>query len=124
GPGPRAGQAAGRRLTMPADLENAGPGRSDAVSALLHRAVGGSLAWLERQAEAIGGCQHPVRLGFDTYRNGQRVATSRTTPDGIIYKRCGNRRASRCEPCSFLYKGDQYHVATAGMLGGHQVPAT
>jgi hypothetical protein len=43
-------------------------------------------------------------------------------PDGVIYKRCGNRRASVCPPCSLRYKRDAYQVMRAGLVGGKVVP--
>jgi hypothetical protein len=45
-----------------------------------------------------------------------------TMPDGIIYKPCGNRRASACPSCSRRYQRDAYHVVRAGLVGGRGVP--
>ena len=39
-------------------------------------------------------------------------------PDGVIYKPCGNRRASVCPSCSQLYKRDAYQIVRAGLVGG------
>jgi hypothetical protein len=43
-------------------------------------------------------------------------------PDGVIYKPCGNRRASVCPACSERYKRDAYQVVRAGLVGGKGVP--
>jgi hypothetical protein len=43
-------------------------------------------------------------------------------PDGVIYKPCGNRRASACPSCSQRYKRDAYQVIRAGLVGGKGVP--
>jgi hypothetical protein len=87
------------------------------VSGLLRRITDGTYDWIERQAQGIGGCSRPVRLKYTTYDTGtgEIVGSSAGDPDGLIYKRCQNRRASKCEPCSFLYRGDQFHIARQGM---------
>jgi Replication initiator protein, pSAM2 len=51
------------------------------------------------------------------YSSGQEL-------DGITYLRCGNRRASRCESCSSEYKGDAWHLLSAGLTGGKGAPET
>jgi hypothetical protein len=43
-------------------------------------------------------------------------------PDGVIYKPCGNRRASVCPACSRRYQRDAYHVVRSGLVGGKGVP--
>jgi hypothetical protein len=43
-------------------------------------------------------------------------------PDGVIYKPCGNRRASVCPSCSKLYQHDAYQIVRAGLVGGKGVP--
>ncbi len=45
-------------------------------------------------------------------------------PDGVIYKACGNRRASVCPSCSEIYRADAYQLVLAGMRGGKGVPET
>ena len=44
--------------------------------------------------------------------------------DGVTYVRCGDRRASRCESCCHEYKGDAWHLLSAGVAGGKGVPDT
>src|SRR5206468_3060412 len=77
-------------------------------------------AWL-RQAEQTGGCARPVRLvgtveTLDT-RTGDVVSTLDTheLPDKVLYKACGDRRASVCPACSERYKADAYHLIRAGL---------
>jgi hypothetical protein len=43
--------------------------------------------------------------------------------DGSTWVPCGNRRASRCKPCSAAYKGD-WQLITAGLAGGKGIPVT
>ncbi|HEX6238605.1 MAG TPA: replication initiator, partial [Acidimicrobiales bacterium] len=44
--------------------------------------------------------------------------------DGITWVRCGDRRAQRCESCSREYKGDAWHLLSAGLTGGKGAPDT
>src|SRR5262245_7130184 len=44
--------------------------------------------------------------------------------DGITWVRCGDRRAARCESCSREYKGDAWHLLSAGLVGGKGAPET
>ena len=39
-------------------------------------------------------------------------------PDGVIYKPCGNRRATVCPGCAETYRRDAYHLIRAGLIGG------
>ena len=61
--------------------------------------------WLDHITSAAG-CSHPIRLaGRFTTRDVATgaITTSLSTedlPDGVIYKNCGNRRASVCLSCS------------------------
>jgi Replication initiator protein, pSAM2 len=81
----------------------------------------------ERRAR---GCSRPIRLVGSTtridpatgavierYSNGQEL-------DGITWVRCGDRRAARCESCSREYKGDAWHLLSAGLAGGKGTPET
>jgi hypothetical protein len=49
------------------------------------------------------------------------VSTDRM-PDGVIYKACGNRRATVCPSCAELYRADAYQLVLAGLKGGKDVP--
>ncbi|MGH9004178.1 MAG: replication initiator, partial [Acidimicrobiia bacterium] len=44
--------------------------------------------------------------------------------DGYTWVRCGDRRAARCESCSREYKGDAWHLLSAGLVGGKGAPET
>jgi hypothetical protein len=80
--------------------------------------------------ERLRGCTQPVQLAGHTLTldaNTRKVLRSYTTadePTGRILIPCGNRRASRCAPCSRLYAADTYHLIRAGLSGGKQVPET
>lgn len=84
-------------------------------------------AWLEAM-QRIGGCASPVYLtGHSITRDtttGQvvHVFTSTSQPFGRLAVACRNRRASRCQPCSWLHQGDTYHLIITGLLGGKGVP--
>jgi uncharacterized Zn-finger protein len=41
----------------------------------------------------------------------------------VIYKACGDRRASVCPPCSERYRADTWQLIAAGLRGGKGVPA-
>ena len=81
------------------------------------------------------GCARPVRLVGSTVR--RRVDPLTGAPgevieryssaqelDGITWVRCGDRRAARCESCSREYKGDAWHLLSAGLVGGKGAPDT
>jgi hypothetical protein len=86
-------------------------------------------AWLDHVASAAG-CAHPIRLSgrIDTVDvSTDRALSTRSTlqmPDRLIYKSCGNRRASVCRSCSTTYRRDAYQLIRAGLVGGKGVPAT
>ncbi|WP_329565347.1 replication initiator [Kitasatospora sp. NBC_01266] len=80
------------------------------------------------QIAATGGCAHPVYLAggssvFDAV-SGELLRRYSTAgePGGRLAVRCRNRRASRCEPCSWLYRGDAWHLVRSGLVGGKGVP--
>ncbi|MFC3582646.1 replication initiator [Streptantibioticus rubrisoli] len=83
--------------------------------------------WLE-QIRDIGGCAHPVYLsGYSVTRDastGEILVSYSTTdePGDRLAVRCGNRRASVCEPCSRLHAGDTYHLVRSGLSGGKSLP--
>lgn len=76
------------------------------------------------QVAACGSCARPVRLVGQAAtvdaRTGEVLSTydTRQTPDGVLYVRCGNRRAAVCPSCSYEYKGDMWHLLAAGSGGG------
>jgi len=93
--------------------------------------------WLDHVRSAAQ-CSRPMRLSgtITTYHStGTGTATDPFTyrlstvdtadlPDGVIYKRCGNRRASVCPSCSKIYQRDAYQIIRAGLAGGKGVPDT
>ncbi|NUT23808.1 MAG: plasmid replication initiator protein [Hamadaea sp.] len=88
-------------------------------------------AWYAHIAPAAA-CSQPVRLTgglFTIVRTGDRatIIDARYTdqmPDGVLYKACGNRRASVCPACAKLYQQDAYQLIRAGLVGGKGVPKT
>ena len=86
-------------------------------------------AWLSHVWSAAA-CSHPVLLqGTVRYANpatGEITGTVRTDdlPDKVIYKPCGNRRASTCPGCAETYRRDSFHLIRAGLAGGKGIPET
>lgn len=76
---------------------------------------------------AAAGCTRPLRLtgSINTVNGAGQVLNSRHTeqlPDGVIYKACGNRRASVCPSCARTYQNDAYQLIRAGLVGGKGIP--
>jgi hypothetical protein len=114
---------------MPDDHERDDPLQRDDVQALLARLdTPWGLDAFKRQVAGAGNCSRPVRLAgrVDSYDSatGEKVASfdSEELPDGVLLKACGNRRASRCAPCAYVYKEDAKQLVRAGMIGGKGVP--
>jgi hypothetical protein len=73
-----------------------------------------------------GGCTSPIRL------QGESVAVSagtgavlarrstRSQAPGFVLVACGNRRESRCPPCSERYRRDAYFLVAAGLSGSEE----
>ncbi|WP_420865685.1 replication initiator [Actinopolymorpha cephalotaxi] len=54
-----------------------------------------------------------VRTTNVNTRTGEVTETKTVTedmPDGVIYKACGNRRASVCPSCAEMYRADAYQT--------------
>ncbi|WP_306320529.1 MULTISPECIES: replication initiator protein RepSA [unclassified Streptomyces] len=87
--------------------------------------------WRE-QIRRTGGCADPIHLtGWTVVRDkvtGRVLhdAVSGEQPGGRLRIACGNRRATRCPPCAYLYAGDAYHLVRAGLSGDDRmnIPAT
>lgn len=103
------------------------------VPAQLHwvSALPGGVRDLERAQRVlrdIGACERPIwlrgRALTFALASGAVVSefSSVDAPFGAVPIQCGNRRASRCGPCSKLYRDDAYHLARSGMIGGKGVP--
>ena len=109
------------------------PGGAHATPAdqAIHRAVTDPnvFGWLDHISSASG-CSHPIRLGGTittldkTTGATLSIRSTEQMPDGVIYKNCGNRRASVCPSCSTTYRRDAYQLIRAGLVGGRGVPAT
>ena len=84
-------------------------------------------AWMGQVAR-IGGCAHPLHLrGVTRIRDASTGVVdyefdSREAPGGVVFVRCGNRRASVCPSCARLYQGDVYYLVRAGLEGGKGIP--
>ncbi|MBC9716858.1 replication initiation protein [Streptomyces sp. TRM66268-LWL] len=78
--------------------------------------------WRE-QIRRTGGCSNPIHLtGWSVVKDkttGQVLHHTDTgeQPGGRLRVACGNRRASRCQPCAYLYAGDAYRIIRAGLAG-------
>ncbi|MCZ7420055.1 plasmid replication initiator protein [Verrucosispora sp. WMMA2121] len=116
---------------MSAPLAVSRPGlAAGRITQALHRAATPDyFDWLEHTA-AAGGCTRPIRLTgtlasveADTGRVIRELHTDEL-PDRAIYKACGNRRASQCPDCAWVYAGDAFQVVRTGLTGGKTVPAT
>ena len=118
--------------TAPGTGANTGPFihpqfTDERIFAGLHSA--GYDAWLGHVWHAAV-CTRPVRLRGDIRHidpaTGELLRTIPTIgmPDGVIYKPCGNRRASVCPSCSATYQNDAYQLLHAGLVGGKGVPET
>ena len=98
------------------------------LAALAQRAGRPDFPKLEAQLRSSGYCARPVRLvGHVETCDGngrRRVWSTRTEPDGILRKACGNRREAVCPPCAERYRQDAYHLISAGLRGGKGVPET
>jgi hypothetical protein len=85
--------------------------------------------WL-RHVTPAAGCTRPIRLAGETMtadaRTGELLSLVDTArmPDGVLYKACGNRRASVCPSCAEVYRRDAYQLIRAGLAGGKGIPAT
>jgi hypothetical protein len=40
----------------------------------------------------------------------------------VVYKACGNRRATQCPDCAWVYQGDAFQLIRCGITGGKTVP--
>jgi hypothetical protein len=91
------------------------------VFAGLHHAVYD--AWLDHVWHAAA-CTRPIKLRGDIRHidpaTGELLRTIPTIgmPDGVIYKPCGNRRATTCPGCAETYRRDAYQLIRAGLVGG------
>ena len=112
------------RTTRGRPRPGAAPPSSAAASAFTRATSSDYFAWLDHVWPAAA-CTHPVRLHgsirhIDT-ATGEilRDISTENLPDGLIYKACGNRRATTCPACAETYRRDAYQVIRSGLAGGH-----
>ena len=94
------------------------------------RAVAATISPAAGHIWPAASCTSPVRL-HGTIRHidtatGELLCDISTEdlPDGVIYKACGNRRATVCPSCAETYRRDAYQLVRAGLAGGKGIPAT
>lgn len=69
--------------------------------------------WRE-QIRRTGGCANPIHLSGWTLTKDKTTGetlhrySTDTEPDGRLRVACGNRRASRCPACAWMYAADTY----------------
>ncbi|WP_055493477.1 replication initiator protein RepSA [Streptomyces sp. TP-A0356] len=86
----------------------------------------------EDQIRRTGGCADPIHLtGWILHKDKTTGETlhhysTENEPGGRLRVACGNRRASRCPACAWLYAGDTYPLIRAGLAGDDDkdIPAT
>ena len=94
--------------------------------AVLTRRYGAGAPAVVELIRRTGGCTSPIRL------EGESVAVSagsgavlarrstRAEAPGFVLVACGNRRESRCPPCSEQYRRDAYFLVAAGLSGSEE----
>ena len=89
----------------------------------LARAGDGYFTWLDHIWHAAA-CTRPIRLRGQVKHidpaTGEllRAVSTDAMPDQVMYKPCGNRRATTCPGCAETYRRDAYHLIRAGLIGG------
>jgi hypothetical protein len=92
------------------------------LAVLAHRYGAGAPAVVEL-IRRTGGCTSPIRLEGESValsaRSGAVLArrSTRWQAPGFVLVACGNRRESRCPPCSERYRRDAYFLVAAGLAG-------
>ncbi|MGW5249396.1 replication initiator protein RepSA [Streptomyces sp. NPDC004129] len=108
----------------------AGLDRATLADALRVASAPGFRRW-EEQIRRTGGCSNPVHITGWTLTKDKTTGetlhrySTDTEPGGRLRIACGNRRASRCPACAWLYAGDTYHLIRAGLAGddARDIPA-
>jgi replication initiator protein RepSA len=83
-----------------------------------------------QMVEGAGGCTAPIRLVGNSATidadTGEVLDTysTRDEPTEYLLVACGNRRASRCEPCARVYADDTFHLIRSGLVGGRDIPSS
>jgi hypothetical protein len=91
--------------------------------AVLSARYGAGAPALVEMIRRTGGCTSPIRLEGESVAalasSGEVLArrSTRAEPPGFVLVACGNRRESRCPPCSERYRRDAYFLVSAGLAG-------
>jgi hypothetical protein len=110
--------AAADYLISGATLPGHDPVGSELDAQLRALITGSGFGEWARQIDNAGHCEHPVRLRGRLHRlNAATGVLSPVLGDRELLVRCGNRRAAVCQPCSFTYAGDVWHLIHAGITG-------
>jgi hypothetical protein len=94
--------------------------------AVLHRLYGAGAPAVVELIRRTGGCTSPIRLEGESVavsaRSGAVLArrSTRAAAPGFVFAACGNRRESRCPPCSERYRRDAYFLVAAGLSGSEE----
>ena len=95
------------------------------LAVLAHRYGAGAPVVVEL-IRRTGGCTSPIRLEGESVavsgRSGAVLArrSTRAETPGFVLVACGNRRESRCPPCSERYRRDAYFLVDAGLAGNEE----
>ncbi len=99
------------------------PASQPASLAVLTRRYGAGAPAVVELIRRTGGCTSPIRLEGESVavsaHSGAVVArrSTRAQAPGFVLVACGNRRETRCPPCSERYRRDAYFLVTAGLSG-------
>ena len=99
------------------------PAIGPASLAVLARRYGAGAPAVVELIRRTGGCTSPIRLEGEAVAvsgaTGTVVAqrSTRAEAPGFVLVACGNRRESRCPPCSERYRRDAYFLVAAGLAG-------
>ena len=98
------------------------------VSQIAEKAAQPGFERWRQMVEGAGGCTAPIRLVGNSVTidadTGEVLDTYSThdEPTEYLLVACGNRRASRCEPCARVYADDTFHLIRSGISGGGDIP--
>jgi len=94
--------------------------------AVLSRRYGAGAPAVVELIHRTGGCTSPIRLEGESVAlsalSGAVLArrSTRAEAPGFVLVACGNRRESRCPPCSERYRRDAYFLVAAGLSGSEE----
>jgi hypothetical protein len=100
------------------------------VSQIAEKAAQPGFERWRQMVQGTGGCTAPIRLVGNSAtidaNTGEVLDTysTRDEPTEYLLVACGNRRASRCEPCARVYADDTFHLIRSGLIGGHDISSS